>query len=166
MSERPHAMTDYLIAIGLHLNSIFSLEDVASYFTKVSPQNSGHASWHCTSLLFDGLRSGKLEPWEPVFKRKQALVERWEEFWKERGTPAPYHAGLFFMRFQKHSPLVMDPVDRLIFLKIRNGGIENLEELVEHLLRVEGPRTPDGVFAINTMDLARALRRRRITKPG
>lgn len=40
--------------------------------------------------------------------------------------------------------------------------MENLEELVEYFLTVEGPRTPDGVFAIQTLDLARALRKRRV----
>jgi hypothetical protein len=161
MSDKSHAMTDYLIAIGLHLNDLLSLSGVEAYFKRVSPQDSGYVAQHCTQILLEGLRSGALEPWEPIFKAKGQIIERWIGFWQDRGEPHPYLAALFFMRFQKHSPLPMDPVNRLIFLKIRGGKLENLEELIEHLLGTEGPRARDGVFAFQTLELARAIRRRR-----
>lgn len=63
MSDRAHAMTDYLIAIGLHLNDGLSFEEVIEYFKRLSPQDSGHPAVHCTSILLAGLRSGTLEPW-------------------------------------------------------------------------------------------------------
>jgi hypothetical protein len=162
MSQRPHAMTDYLIATGLHLNDEMPLEEVSKYFAMIVPQSNDHAAWYCTSILLAGLRSGKLEPWEPILKQKRALINRWAGFWEERDLPPPYLAALFFMRFQKHSPLFMDSADHLIFLKLRNGRVENLEELANYFLEIEGPRTPDGVFAINTLDLSRAVRKRKL----
>lgn len=162
MTDRSYAMTDYLIAIGLHLNDELSLEEVERYFNLLSPQDSGHAAWHCTQVLLAGLRSGTLEPWQPIFKAKAQIIERWAGFWQDRDKQHPYLAVLFFARFQHHSPLFMDPADQLIFLKVRGGRVENIEELIEHFLTVEGPRSPEGVFAIQTLELGRAIRKRRI----
>lgn len=108
-----------------------------------------------------------LEPWQPIFKAKSAIIERWKGFWIERGVEAPpYLAGLFFSRFQGRSPLPMEPAEHLIFLKIRNGKIENIEELVQHLVETEGRRAPEGVFAIQTLELSRSIRRRRKPAKG
>ena len=161
MSENIHAMTDYLIAIGLHLNGELPLEEVEAYCGRVVPNDPPYASQYSTAILLAGLRSGTLEPWEPIFKAKAKLTERWAGFWAEREQPRPYLASLFFARFQGRSPLFMDPADMLIFLKIRDGRVENLEELERYFLAIEGPRIPDGVFAIQTIDLARAIRKRR-----
>lgn len=168
MLEQPdHATTDYFIAVGLHLADELPLEEVHRYWMGTSDRASLHAAQVCSNVLLAGLTSGMLEPWQPIFKAKSSIIERWPVFWAERGVKTPpYLAALFFSRFQSRSPLPGEPADHLIFLKIKGRTIENIEEFVRHLIETEGKRAPEGVFAINTLELSRTLRRRRKSTKG